>query len=81
MIDYDRVYYEQGHKDGYSQAYKEIERNSDYVKVIRCKGCKYYKKSFCDNRRDYCDKHSTLEYTEYVNPTDYCSKGERKETE
>ena len=53
---------------------------ADVVEVVRCKNCKYREKSFYGNRRDYCEKRSTLEHTEYVNPTDFCSKGDRKET-
>ena len=67
------------------QRLEKVEDNSveeyDFVKVVRCKDCKYCEKSFCSNHRDYCEKHSTLEHTEYVNSTDYCSKGERKENE
>ena len=55
----------------------------DYVRVVRCKDCKY---SFDLNRGilgcDYFDgeyPHSE-DYAEF-SPEDFCSRGERKESE
>lgn len=54
---------------------------ANFFELVRCKDCKYSEKPFNSNRRDYCEKRSTVEHTEYVNPTDYCSKGKRREIE
>ena len=53
-----------------------IKKNPDYVLVVRCKDCKYYK-----NREGYCwnDQWITHDDETWVNEDDFCSYGERKD--
>ena len=56
------------------------DTDSDYIKVVRCKDCKYRDRKTYINvvRRDlfFCNLHK-----EEVWATDFCSYGEREETE
>ena len=56
--------YDDGYNDGLNRALSEIEDLA--VEIICCKDCKYRAKG--------------LPYCAYFSETDYCSKGERKET-
>jgi len=74
MVDYDEIQYEWGYKDGYSQAYKEIERNSDYVKVIRCKDCK---NGVCTGKYYFCNVRFDEWGQPYeVKPDGFCDCGD-----
>lgn len=70
------------------------DTDSDYVKVVHCKDCKYYK-SYCDKYKSFCAYHIT-EYDKHngecsyigkrtgvfneVSETDFCSCAERSES-
>ncbi len=49
------------------------EERKDYVKVVRCKDCKFYSL----NNGGGCTRCGGLEYL--ITADEYCSKGERKE--
>lgn len=53
---------------------KDRIKNSDLVEVVRCKDCKHYRDSFPYDTCDVFDAKAT-------DAEDYCSYGERKETE
>lgn len=73
----------------------EMIESNDWVEVVRCKDCKHYK-SYYDMFKPYYDSPITEDemhsgqcnyigkrtgvYME-VNETDFCSHGERRETE
>lgn len=60
--------------NGLSEIVYDYFTDSDFVKVIRCKDCKYYS---TDNM-GYCNKpNSGLMFAE---ENDFCSYGERKES-
>lgn len=53
------------------------------VRVVRCAECKHY---VCDELGNYCGYHTAncapggfVEGFAYMNPDDFCSKGERKQ--
>ena len=48
----------------------------EYVKVIRCKDCKYWQ-----DITEYRDFSICVDYGRSMNADDYCSKAERKEHE
>lgn len=48
------------------------------VRVVRCKDCKYWGGTVFDHR---CRRWSGLDHINCTKPTDYCSYGERKESE
>jgi transcriptional regulator with XRE-family HTH domain len=48
------------------------------VKVIRCKDCKYWGGTVFDHK---CRRWLSLDHINCTKPTDYCSYGERKESE
>ena len=71
------------------------DTNSDYVKVVRCKDCKFYT-SYYDMFKPYYDCPTTEDEKhngqcsyigkrtgvfDEVNENDFCSHGERKETD
>lgn len=53
----------------------------DAVEVVRCKDCKHYKpqkkSAHWENRANYCNRVVTIK----VQPDDFCSYGERKESD
>ena len=53
----------------------------DAVEVVRCKDCKHYKpqkkSAHWENRANYCNRIVTIK----VQPYDFCSYGERKESD
>ena len=49
------------------------EPKIDFVNVVRCKDCKYYVANYCT--RDIKGRTNMF----YMNETDFCSYGERKE--
>lgn len=53
---------------------KDRIKNGDLVEVVRCKDCKHYRDSFPYDTCDVFDEKAT-------DAEDYCSYGERKETE
>ena len=73
----------------------QMLRNADFVQVVRCKNCKYYK-SYCDKYKSFCAYHIT-EYDKHngecsyigkrtgvfneVNETDFCSYAEWSESD
>lgn len=54
---------------------------ADVVEVVRCKDCKYcHHRAIPNNERYECEYHGySDEVVNYVNPTHYCSHGERRE--
>lgn len=58
----------------YAAAWSEIGKlpAADVVEVVRCKDCKHYQKDMLFGNA-YCDGRQ-------VKPDDFCSYGERKET-
>ena len=50
----------------------EMIESNDWVEVVRCKGCKYY-----DGDELCLSEKGTIVF---VTDDDYCSKGEREET-
>lgn len=59
---------------------------ADFVEVVRCKDCKYYKTSpllYPKTKRKFCYKvlkSNGIAVGHGFNETDFCSYGERKET-
>ena len=53
----------------------------DAVPVVRCKDCKHYrpqkKSAHWENRANYCNRIVTIK----VQPYDFCSYGERKDSD
>lgn len=69
------------------QAVEELHRNTDAVPVVRCKDCKSYKKSgeYEDENGEikeywYCEFHSLPKNLVQMQSDDFCSYGERKES-
>lgn len=69
------------------QAVEELHRNTNAVPVVRCKDCKSYKKSgeYEDENGEikeywYCEFHSLPKNLVQMQPDDFCSYGERKES-
>lgn len=59
---------------------KEDLINEGYVKVIRCKGCKYYKKHISNwGSAMMCFCPCCMGGQGKKEPTDYCSYGEKKD--
>ena len=52
--------------------------NEDVIEVVRCKDCVFCKYN-TSSLRYKCDRRGY--FTEEVEPTDFCSKGVRKESE
>ena len=54
---------------------------ADVVEVVRCRECKYCHQVIRPNLEHYeCGRYGwSGEVVDYVNPTHYCSHGERKE--
>ena len=50
----------------------------DFVKVIRCKDCKYWGAFIYDHK---CSRWSGLDHINCTKPTDYCSYGKRRDGE
>lgn len=51
--------------------------SADVREVVRCKDCEEFWETIVGN---FCLKRTTAVVKEYVNPDDFCSYGERKET-
>lgn len=52
--------------------------SANVVEVVRCKDCKYYKKSFAGEHSNYCDCHTVTSFDKFFcKPNDFCSCGER----
>ena len=66
----------------YAKTFTLYETSDDYVKVVRCKGCKYWDE---DQYGCKCSFHSQKENEDYpafeveMLPNDFCSYGERKD--
>lgn len=54
-----------------------LGKKVEFVKVVRCKDCKYRTKAEWSNRVYYCGYSGR---DEFIVRNDYCSKGERKES-
>ena len=52
-----------------------LQRCADFLEVVRCKDCKYYKPQVksaqWENKTNYCCRSAVIK----VNPNDYCSYG------
>ena len=70
-LNYDRDQYDRGYADGKIAAIEEL---------VRCKDCKYCFHYIRPNYERYeCEYHGTSdEVVDYVQPTHYCSHGERR---
>ena len=53
---------------------------ADYVQVVRCKDCKWWKTNYMWNGRE-CKVCVVDPYEPVRKPDDYCSRGERKDDE
>ena len=53
-----------------------IDEEKDMVEVIRCKDCKHFQENYCYSYQWWNDDSAVI-----VGDTDFCSYGERKETE
>ena len=73
-LEYDRHQYDEGYCDGYQDGKR------DAAGVVLCRECKWYyeKGAFCNYWADVCEH---AEVYARITPTDYCSRGERKESE
>lgn len=50
---------------------------ADVVEVVRCKDCKHYKQNeYCPDDEMVCKRWAVWLY---IDPDDFCSRGERKE--
>lgn len=80
---------EQSVADDLKAYFTQMLQNADFVRVVRCKNCKYYK-SYCEKYKSFCAYHIT-EYDKHngecsyngleVTESFYCADGERKEIE
>ena len=73
--------YIDGFSDGISAAIKELEAfpTADVVEVVRCKDCKHLLQDLSEREAHLCMRNG-LERVG-VNLDDFCSYGERKETD
>ena len=83
LIDADALIQKRNHAKAYApdmyvigQGYVMDAPAIDAVEVVRCKECRHYDHGCCVVMR-YKDDHHIIG----VKPTDYCSYGERKESE
>lgn len=53
---------------------ENFKNKADFVEVVRCKDCKYYVSNYCT--RDIKGRTNMF----YMQPTDFCSYGERRDT-
>lgn len=77
--------YREGYEQGKLDAFADLTggRKDNYVPVVRCKDCKYFKKLREEHKDLYwdgvCYQWSTdYEHRPYTNFDDYCSYGERR---
>ena len=66
---------------GKAKAMLSVQPTADVVEVVRCKDCKYCFHYIRPNYERYeCEYSGTSdEVVDYVQPTHYCSHGERRE--
>lgn len=64
-------------------AYRDVKSQpiGDVIEVVRCKDCKHcYHRTIPNNERYECEYYGCSdEVVDYVEPTHYCSYGERRE--
>lgn len=81
-----RQKYEEDMENAFAHGYTDAESNfrkmiadGELVEVVRCKDCKYYKKSEASNRMMCCRNDVDGWPVCYdFNPDDFCSYGERR---
>ena len=61
---------------------KDFKCKADYMEVVRCKDCKYWKQHFEQNMGQcYCNQWENDYFYCLTKDIDFCSYGERKDKE
>lgn len=57
-----------------AELFRQHHEQLGYVKVIRCKDCKWW-----SDKKSYRDYSMCVDYERAMSESDYCSRAERKE--
>ena len=83
VCEYEGIYFEDwaieaSSADGIEDLCPQFENKADFVEVVRCKDCIYYKPQQKSKHWNCRSKYCTREATTKVSDLDFCSYGQRK---